>query len=57
MFLDEIQDWLAIAQDIAISKSTLHDNIHDCGIIYIKCIKLLLPRNGWLGKCRCRTTG
>lgn len=45
MFLDEIQDWPAIAQDVAISKSALHDNIRDCGITYKKLRKAAAEQN------------
>ena len=34
MFLDKIQDWLALAYDIAISKMTLFENICDLGLTY-----------------------
>ena len=34
MFLDEIQDWLALAYNTAISKTTLFENIRDLGITY-----------------------
>ncbi|KAF8896914.1 hypothetical protein CPB84DRAFT_1681954 [Gymnopilus junonius] len=34
MFLDEIQDWLALTHDVNISKPTLHENIHDCSLTY-----------------------
>ncbi len=40
MYLDELQDWLALEYDILISKTTLHDNIQDAGISY----KLLCQR-------------
>jgi hypothetical protein len=45
MFLDEIQDWLAIVQDVPISKSALHENIHDCGITYKKLRKAAAEQN------------
>jgi len=34
MYLDEIQDWVAIGQELAISKTALHILIHDVGISY-----------------------
>jgi transposase len=34
VFLDEIQDWLALAYDTGISRTALHDNIRDCGLTY-----------------------
>ena len=34
LFLDEIQEWFAIAYDTGISRTTLHDNIRDCGLTY-----------------------
>src|SRR6266481_2450990 len=34
MYLDKLQDWLALEYDILISKTTLHDNIRDAGISY-----------------------
>ncbi len=32
MYLDKLQDWLALEYDILILKTTLHDNIRDAGI-------------------------
>ena len=34
MYLDEIQDWVALVHDVGISKTTLHENIRDCGMTY-----------------------
>ena len=34
MYLDEIQDWLAIAHDVRLSKTALFENIHDAGVTY-----------------------
>jgi transposase len=34
LFLDEIQEWLAVAHDTGISRSALHSIIHDCGLTY-----------------------
>jgi transposase len=34
MYLDEIQDWVALVHDVGISKSALHKNIRDCGMTY-----------------------
>jgi len=34
MYLDEIQDWVAIAHELSISKTALHVLIHDVGISY-----------------------
>ena len=34
LFLDEIQDWVALSHDIQLSKSALHYLIHDAGITY-----------------------
>jgi len=34
MYLDEIQDWLALAYDTGIAKTTLFKNIRDMGITY-----------------------
>jgi transposase len=34
MFLDEIQDWLALAHDVRLSRTALFENIRDAGISY-----------------------
>ena len=34
LFLDEIQEWLGIVHDIAISRTALHQNIRDCALTY-----------------------
>jgi transposase len=34
MFLDEIQDWVALYQDTAISRTALHDIIQDAGLTF-----------------------
>lgn len=34
MYLDEIQDWLAVVHDVGISISALHEIIRDCGLTY-----------------------
>ena len=34
LFLDEIQDWVAVSHDIGLSKSALHFLIHDAGLTY-----------------------
>jgi hypothetical protein len=34
MFLDQIQDWLALAYDTGILKTALFQNIHDAGVTY-----------------------
>ena len=34
MYLDEIQDWIAVAYEVGISKSTLFRNIRDAGVSY-----------------------
>ena len=34
MYLDEIQQWLIIAHDIGMAKSTLHQNLRDLNITY-----------------------
>ncbi|KAK0493878.1 hypothetical protein EDD18DRAFT_1077922 [Armillaria luteobubalina] len=34
LFLDEIQEWLAVAHDLSISRSQLHQVIKDCGVTY-----------------------
>jgi len=34
MYLDEIQDWLALVHDVGISRTALHENIRDCGLTY-----------------------
>jgi len=34
MYLSEIQDWVALAHEVHISKSALHDNIRDAGISF-----------------------
>jgi transposase len=34
MYLDELQDWLALEHDMLISKTTLHDSIRDAGLSY-----------------------
>jgi hypothetical protein len=40
MYLDELQDWLALEHDILISKSALDENIREAGLSY----KLLRQR-------------
>ncbi|KAK0219467.1 hypothetical protein EDD85DRAFT_989481 [Armillaria nabsnona] len=34
LFLSEIQEWIAVAHDHAISKSQLHQILKDCGVTY-----------------------
>ena len=34
MYLDEIQDWLAVAYEIKLSKTALFQNIRDAGLTY-----------------------
>ena len=34
MYLDEIQDWLAVTHDVKLSKTALFENIRDAGITY-----------------------
>jgi transposase len=34
MYLDEIQDWIAVVHDVGISITALHENIRDCGMTY-----------------------
>jgi transposase len=34
LFLDEIQEWLALAYDTGISRTALHENIRDAGLTY-----------------------
>ena len=34
LYLDEIQEWLAVAHDVGISTSALHENLEDAGISY-----------------------
>ena len=34
MFLDELQDWLALEHDVLISKMALHQNIRGTGLTY-----------------------
>ena len=34
MYLDEIQDWLAVAHDVRLSKTALFENIRDAGVTY-----------------------
>jgi hypothetical protein len=34
LFLDEIQEWLAVAHDTGISRLALHSIIRDCGLTY-----------------------
>jgi len=34
MYLNEIQDWMALTHKVNISRSTLHENIHDTGLSY-----------------------
>ena len=34
MFLDEIQDWVALYQDTVISHTALHDIIQDAGLTF-----------------------
>lgn len=45
MYLDEIQEWLDIAQDVQISRSALHDNLRDCGLTYKAIHKCAAERN------------
>jgi transposase len=45
MFLDEIQDWLALVHDVNISRTALHENIRDCGITYKMIHKAALERD------------
>src|SRR5260370_28282888 len=34
MYLSEIQDWIALSHKVHISKTMLHENIHDAGITF-----------------------
>jgi transposase len=34
MYLDEIQDWIAVVHDVGLSIPALHENIRDCGMTY-----------------------
>jgi transposase len=34
MYLDEIQDWIAVTHDVKLSKTALFENIRDAGITY-----------------------
>ena len=34
LYLDEIQDWLGLVHDVAISKSSINQIIADCGVSY-----------------------
>lgn len=34
MYLDKIQQWLIVAHDVAMAKSTLHQNLRDLGVSY-----------------------
>lgn len=45
MYLDEIQDWLAVAHECNLPKSTLFDNLRDCGITYKKLQKAAAERD------------
>ena len=45
MYLDEIQDWVALVHDVSISKAALHKNIRDCGMTYKLLQKAALERD------------
>src|SRR5229473_8215890 len=34
MYLSEIQDWIALSHEVHISKTALHENIHDAGLSF-----------------------
>ncbi len=34
MYLSEIQDWIALSHEVHVSKTALHENIHDAGISF-----------------------
>ncbi len=34
MYLSKIQDWIALSYEVHVSKTTLHENIHDAGISF-----------------------
>jgi transposase len=45
MYLGEIQDWIALAHEVHISKSALHDNIRDTGISFKLFCRAAVERN------------
>jgi transposase len=45
MYLDEIQEWLALAYDVGISRAALHENIRDAGFTYKLLRKAAAERN------------
>ncbi len=45
MYLDEIQEWIAIVHDVGLSISALHQNIRDCGITYKMLHKAAVERD------------
>ena len=45
MYLDEIQDWLALVHDVSLSKSALYKNIWDCGMSYKLLQKYTIERD------------
>jgi len=52
MYLSEIQDWIALAYEVHISKSALHMNIHDAGLSFKLLRKVAAERDedlrqGW----------
>ena len=45
MYLSEIQDWIALSHEVHISKTALHENIHDAGITFKLLRKVAAERN------------
>ncbi|OCB88961.1 hypothetical protein A7U60_g3916 [Sanghuangporus baumii] len=45
MYLDEIQEWLMVAHQIGLARSTLHQNLHELGISYKKLRKAAAERD------------
>ncbi|EIN03861.1 hypothetical protein PUNSTDRAFT_77500 [Punctularia strigosozonata HHB-11173 SS5] len=45
LYLDEVQQWLAIAHELALSKTAIHDLINDSGYTYKKLQKSAIERD------------
>ena len=45
MYLTEIQDWLAVAYHINMSKTAMFENIHDAGLTYKLLCKAAVERD------------
>jgi transposase len=45
MYLDEIRDWLAVARDVRISRTALHNHLKGAGISFKKLRKVAVERD------------